>query len=350
MVSNIGKDITHLVVLAVLVVVLLVVLTKFQWVHCSMIPGWCNVYCDVITRSHAQVALIYGPPGSGIGNPVADDLETRGNLENEIRALRPDIALLPISVDDLSAGLLKRYDVVILERARNMSSRQVKVLIDFVERGGTLVFVGDSATYQYVDAYDLLLAQQENQTYYDKLQRILDARNVSWNSDYAKRSIEEYKKTDTYDTIVNYSKIRTGFRKLVAVTASQYSRTVIRPGYFVNLSIALPDHLVAKGLLKKLTDTQIREYAIVQADPSSTDIIAYIEDGQNRYPAIVETRYAGKVLYFAFPPERGNSATLLANTWDYIAACSQDEFPPSRVDPIEVAEPQASQAVGGEVG
>src|SRR3989338_4553911 len=120
--GNIGKDLTHILVLAVLVVVLLVILTKFQWIHCSLIPGWCNVYCNVITRSHAQVALIYGPPGDGIGNPIADDLESRGSFENEIRALRPDIALLPISVDDLSQGLLKRYDVVILERVRTISS------------------------------------------------------------------------------------------------------------------------------------------------------------------------------------------------------------------------------------
>ncbi|MBI2445865.1 hypothetical protein HYV43_05755 [Candidatus Micrarchaeota archaeon] len=336
MASNIGKDLTHLVVLAVLVVVLLVVLTKFQWVHCSVIPGWCNVYCNVITRSHAQVGLIYGPPGDGMGNPVADDLEARGSFENEIRALRPDIALLPISKDDLSAGLLKRYDVIILERARSLSSRQIKVLIDFVEKGGTLVFVGDSATSQYVDPYDLLLAQQENQTYYERLQRELNARNLTWDSNYANRSIEEYKKTDTYDTIQNYSKVKRGFRKLVAVTAAEYNRTITR-GYFVNLSIALPDHLVAKGLLKKLTDTQIREYAIVSVDPASTDIIAYIEDGKNRYPGIIETRYAGKVIYFAYPPERTNSATLLANTWDYIAQCSQDAFPPSRNEPLEVA-------------
>ena len=345
MVSNIGKDITHLVVLAVLVVVLLVVATKFQWVHCSMIPGWCNVYCDVITRSHAQVALIHGPPGDGIGNPVADDLETRGNLENEIRALRPDIALLSISVDDLSAGLLKRYDVVILERAKRMSSRQITVLTDFVARGGTLVFVGDSATEQYVDPYDLLLAQQERDEYYEDLEHELERRNETWDSAYANRSVKEFRKTETYDLLNQSDKVRTGFRKLVAVTAAEYNRTISR-NYFVNLSIALPDHLVAKGLLKKLTDTQIRQYAIVEVDPASTDVIAYVEDGNKRYPGIVETRYAGKVLYFAFPPERGNSATLLANTWDYIAACSQDEFPPSRVDPIEVAEPQASQAAG----
>lgn len=349
MASNIGKDLTHLVVLAVLVVVLLVVLTKFQWIHCSAIPGWCNVYCDVITRSHAQVALIYGPPGSGIGNPVASDLETRGSFENEIRALRPDIALLPISVDDLSAGLLKRYDVVILERARRMSTRQIRVLTDFVERGGTLVFVGDSGAEQYVDPYDLLLAQQENQSYYERLERSLRARNETWTSAYANRSLEEFKKTDTYDNLMNYSKTRYGFRQLVAVIAAEYNRTIIRP-YFVNLSVALPDHLVAKGLLKKLTNTQIREYAIVEVDPASTDVIAWVEDGSKRYPGIVETRYAGKVLYFAFPPERGNSATLLANTWDYIAACSQDEFPPSRVDPIEVAESDENKPLGGAAG
>ncbi len=345
MVSNLGKDITHLVVLAVLVVVLLVVLTKFQWIHCSIIPGWCNVYCNVITRSHAQVALIYGPPGDGIGNPVADDLETRGSFENEIRSLRPDIALLPISKDDLSVGLLKRYDVVILERARTLSSRQITTLVDFVQRGGTLVFVGDSATAQYVDPYDLLLAQQENQSYYERLENELNKRNETWSSGYANRSLEAFKKTDTYDTRQNYSKFKYGFRKLVAVTAAEYNRTVVRP-YFLNLSIALPDSLIAKGLQKKLTDTQIREYAIVQADPASTDIIAYIEDGKNRYPAILETRFAGKVIYFAYPPERTNSATLLANTWDYIAQCSQDAFPPSRNEPLDVAPAQELPATG----
>ncbi len=334
--SNIGKDLTHLLVIAVLIVVLLVVLTKFQWVHCSLIPGWCKIYCDVIVRSHAQVALIYGPVGDGIGNPIGDESTTAGSFENEIRSLRPDIALMPIGKEDLSAGLLKRYDTIILERAKNVSSRQVQVLLDYLEKGGTLVMVGDSATQQYADPYDILLAERDNQTYYERLERELTARNEKWDSAYAKRSIREFQKTDTFDLLNNSGKTRKGFGKLTAVVAAAYNRTVVRP-YFVNLTIAIPDHLVARGLMKKLAETKIREYAIVEADPASTEIIAYIEDNGKRYPAIIETRYSGKVLYFAYPPERTNSATLFTNSWDYIAACSQASFTPTRSDSDEEA-------------
>ena len=175
MASNITKEIPHLIVMAVLVVVLLVVLTKFQWIHCSAIPGWCNIYCNQIIRSNTQAALIYGD--SGIGDPEA--------MENMVRRVRPNIVLAPVPLQDLSSGLLKRFDLVILTHARDISSRQSTVLFDFLNRGGSLIMVGDSATRHHYDPYDLLIAQRNNQSFYDRLERELMARNLTWNSSYA---------------------------------------------------------------------------------------------------------------------------------------------------------------------
>lgn len=328
--SNFGRDLTHLVVLAVLVVVLLVVLTKFQWVHCSQIPGWCNIYCDVIVRSHSQVAILYGPEGDGIGNPYIDP-DHPGSLEEKIRSLRPDIALVPIPVADLSQGLLRRYDVIILERAKTLTSLQTRVLSDYLERGGTLVMVGDSATVHTIDPYDVLTAETENASFYRELSRQLVIRNQSWDSQYAKDSLKAFQETEWFDILNDSSRVRTGFRLLKAAVAADYNRTVYRSrGHYSNLTIVRPDHLVSKGLVHTLTNTFIQEYAIVRADPSSADVLAFLEDGSQRYPGIIETRFAGKVIYFAFPPEDVNSNTLITNLWDYIAACSGTPFAPDR--------------------
>lgn len=328
--SNFGRDLTHLVVLAVLVVVLLVVLTKFQWIHCSQIPGWCNIYCDVIVRSHSQVAILYGGEGDGIGNPYIDAAHP-GSLEERIRSLRPDIALVPIPVADLSFGLLRRYDVVILERAKNVTSRQTRVLADYLERGGTLVLVGDSATVHAIDAYDVLEAEQKNASFYRELSRNLIIRNETWDSAYAKESIKRWQESVSFDILNDSSRVRTGFRLLKSAVAADYNKTVYRSrGHFANLTIVRPDHLVAKGLVRTLTNTFIQEYAVVHVDPSAADVLAFLEDGADRYPGILETRFAGRVIYFAFPPERVNSNTLLTNMWDYIAACSGTPFAPDR--------------------
>ncbi|MBI5036333.1 hypothetical protein HZC09_03230 [Candidatus Micrarchaeota archaeon] len=303
------KEIPHLLVLAVLIIVLLVALTKFQWVHCTAIPGWCNIYCDQIIRSHTQVALIYDD--YGIGNERI--------LEGSIREARPNIVLTPFQLKDLSSGLLKRYDLVILTRAKNVTSRQTQVLFDYLNSGGSLVLVGDSATEHTYDMYDILLATQANQSFYDRLARELWARNMTWTSAYANQSISEWKKTEQYDMLVNSSLVRTGFRKLTRVVGAAYNKTIERR-YFVNLSIAHPYHLITKGLMKEF-QTQAREYAIVYPDPASTEILAFIEDNGERYPGIIETRYSGRVIYFSFPPEFVNSNTLFTNVWDYLVPC-----------------------------
>lgn len=310
MASNIGKDLPHLIVLAVLVVVLLVVLTKFQWIHCSAIPGWCNIYCNQIIRSNPQVALLYGD--EGIGDPQL--------LENAIRRVRPNIVLAPIRTEDLSSGLLKRFDLVIMTHAKNISSRQTTVLFDYLQKGGSMILVGDSATSHYYDPYDVLLAERANQTFYDRLDRELALRNLTYSSSFANLSIRNWRKGEDYDILVNRTVTRTGFRKLTAAVAAAYNRTVSRRGTFINLSIANYDHLIGRGLVKEFT-TEAREYAIVHPDPASTDILAFIKEGTNRYPGIMETRFAGRVLYFAFPPEYTASPTLFQNVWDYLTPC-----------------------------
>ncbi len=317
MAENFGRDLAHIVVLAVLVLVLLVVLTKFQWIHCSQVPGWCNIYCNTITRSHTQVAMLFGPEGDGIGNPTG-----LGSLEDKIRGIRPDLAFVPLPVQNLGAGVLKRFDVVILERAKTLTSIQVQVLLDYVKAGGTLVMVGDSGTVQTIDPFDLLSAQREEALFIQRLNDALVVRNESSASAYYNRSIEAWKKTDWFEILNSSNTTRYGFRQLVYLTALEYNRTQVNArGDFANLTIARPDHLVSKGLLYTLNNTQIQEYAVVQANRSRADILAFIQDGANRYPGIIENRFGGKVLYFAFPPENVNSNTLLANTFDYIAAC-----------------------------
>jgi len=58
--TSLMSQVVHLLVLALMLVALLVLLTKFNWVHCSQVPGnWCDIYCNTIMRSHSRIALLY---------------------------------------------------------------------------------------------------------------------------------------------------------------------------------------------------------------------------------------------------------------------------------------------------
>jgi len=144
--SDLARELPHVIVLVVLVLVLLVVVTKFNWVHCSQIPGnWCEVYCNVVMRTHSRVALVYGD--DGIGDPTA--------LENMIRRVRPYTYLEPVRLSDASYGMLKGYDLVILEHARSVSYKESRALREYLNKGGMMVWVGDSASRHYYDQIDI---------------------------------------------------------------------------------------------------------------------------------------------------------------------------------------------------
>jgi len=319
------KDIPHLIVLVALVVILLVILTKFQWIHCSQIPGWCNAYCSVITRSHSKVAMISGD--TGIGNP--DD------LYNIIQKERGYTYLEKLDVGQMSGGVLKNYDLLVLEKMGNVTTREANAIKDYVDRGGSVLWIGDVAVNQTPDDYDILRAKESNATFFEKLSREMAKRNVTVESQYVKDQLDKWKDTDDYKILVKAGLQKEfdekgelkpkanptpSFERLKDVLGARYVETM-KQDKPLELRIIDREHLIARGL-KPLFSMKATEFAKIAEDPSRVNKIAVVRNAKGEESVgIMEARYAGKIVFIAFPLEEVDSTTLITNTVDYLVPC-----------------------------
>jgi hypothetical protein len=118
----------------VLLVILLFVLTWSGMVKCGDVPYWCEVYETVL--GSPRVLIVHGD--SGLGDPDA--------LSTILRSPTVGVSAVDIaSLDMISLGNLKRYKLVIVEKARKMNMEQLQMFMDYVQlNGGRLVWVGDA--------------------------------------------------------------------------------------------------------------------------------------------------------------------------------------------------------------
>ena len=138
------------IVLIAMIFVLLFLLTFTGVVRCSQIPiageAWCDVYWTIktYTTGGPRVLIVYG--GSGLGNPIGFN---NGSLEE----LLADPNLLSVHadiqhIDNVSYGVLENYDIVIVDRAKEIETKQLRAFIDYATNptGGVLVWTGDAGT------------------------------------------------------------------------------------------------------------------------------------------------------------------------------------------------------------
>ncbi len=163
------QNLPHIIALALLLFALLVVLTRVGLVGCSTFgAGYCDIYYSMFGRP--QIAIVYDPSGPGIGDPTA----LARYLEDE-----KHFNVREITVDQLSAGMLDKYDVVIVEHARDIPTSKLKLFYDYVINGmGRLVWVGDSGA-------DLGMR--------DTLCRTIDY-TVQWRAEQGTKQVEKTKK------------------------------------------------------------------------------------------------------------------------------------------------------------
>ncbi|MFH0836484.1 MAG: hypothetical protein V1834_04965 [Candidatus Micrarchaeota archaeon] len=286
--TNWLKEAFHVLLAIVLVIVVLVLLTRFQWIHCSQVPGvnWCEIYCDNIIQKSSRVAVVYDPAAAGdsIGNAT---------LLSNILSRRRGITLVqPYPVSQMSAGLLKSYDLVVLEQAPRLTFKQVDALLGYLDSGGTLVWVGDSASELYLSEEDLALALQRNATEPGSYEEIVKMVNNSYGFGYF------------------------GDRALLARFVGEVNVTEA-----VTLSLVDTDHPITGGIFWEFETLPMKQFAYVSENPAGVDKIAVLKYKNKEYPAILETRYAGKVVYFAYPIEATNSTSLMDNLLDYLLPC-----------------------------
>ncbi len=278
------KELPHLIVLAILVFILLFVVTKFKWVHCSQVPGnWCSIYCSV--GGNSRVAIIKGE--GGIGDP---DEFTRQITRSRIYTYAESIPM-----EQLSYGVLKNYELVIVEGAKRITPLQVNALEDYASSGGSLLWIGDSGTEHYLSSSDLQDALNRNET----------------SPGYYEEVLKRINQTKGFGTTIS---------QLLQVN---YHETV--KGQNLTLKIISKDHPITKGLVTEFP-ISASEVAIVNPNSASSSIIAYVYGNdkctrQKPCPAIIANRFVGPIAYFAFPLEEAGSRTLITNTMDYLVTC-----------------------------
>ncbi len=285
--QSIVKDLAHIVVLLILVLVLLVVVTKFKVVHPSAIPGWQGVYCTYIEQRHSVVGFVYGDDGAGDPEQLVENLsKSRPSLRTELVQMR-----------DVSPGLLSRYEVIVLEKSKSVPFRALSALEGYLDAGGSLVWTSDSLSKQVLDDRDLEEARQYNVSHPEWLSQT--------GKDYYTWFLESYASQKGFGEFGN--KFLGGFLKSQPATSSSVMIPVIR------------DHLLLSGIQVVPIPSGTTLGVVNQND--DVNMIASIEYGKETFPAILEKKYVGRILYFAFPLEALQSSTFVDNLFDYLVTC-----------------------------
>ncbi|MBI5224874.1 hypothetical protein HY989_03310 [Candidatus Micrarchaeota archaeon] len=282
--DDLKRELPHIIVLAILVFILLFVVTKFKWVSCTDVPGdWCSVYCSVAGNS--RVGIIEGEGGIGNSNEFAKQI-TKNRIFTYAESL---------PINGISAGVLKKYELVIMEGAKRIRPVQVNALKDYVSTGGSLLWVGDAGTEHYLsegDIGDALYRNESNPGYYE---------------DVVKK--------------VNRTK---GFGDSISqILQIDYLRT--EEGNNLTLTIISKDHAVSKGLNREFT-INAKQLAVVNSRSGDSSVLAYAYGTKSctkekPCPAIIVNRYTAPVAYVAFPIEEGGSKSLITNLMDYLVTC-----------------------------
>ncbi len=281
--DDLKRELPHVILLGVLLLVLLVVVTKFKWIHCSQVPGdWCSVYCGINGRS--RVALVSGD--NGTGNPSL--------LFNLTSASRLTY-LEPYPAEGLSTSLLRNYELVVFENMSRITPYQVKAIKEYADTGGSIIWIADAGTQHYLSAQDLQDALNANES----------------DPGYYEEYVKEVNRTKGFGSLSSLLKVT--FQKM------ENSSTPLR------LKVVDRNSLVTRGL-NDTFETKALQTAVVNADPSQAAILYSVYGTQSctrdkPCPAVTAFKYAGWVVYVSFPLEEIKSVTALNNIYDFLVSC-----------------------------
>ncbi len=132
--GSLEKNLPHIIILGVLIVVLLFMLVQFGFLRCCDIPGFCSVYYGV--KGEPKMLILYGENGSG------DPQALRKFFEDEARVF-PSMMSTDVFQDPET---LKHYEMVVVDNAKQLTTKQLLDLRSYVQQGGQLVWIGDSGT------------------------------------------------------------------------------------------------------------------------------------------------------------------------------------------------------------
>lgn len=147
-----------------LLIIILIALFVFIWtgtIRCRSIPGGCNIYWGIMTivtgKQQPSVLILYDPTDKiGLGNP---------ELLKDLLSDRKGIAIHPTLADIrfLNSEQLKNVSLVVVEKARKISTLQLMTMRNYISQGGRVVWIGDAGIEPNLDKGDRYYVGQENE-------------------------------------------------------------------------------------------------------------------------------------------------------------------------------------------
>lgn len=299
LVQTLRTEVPRILVLVGLLLILLVLLTKFRWIHCSQVlkigpvnlpTNWCEVYCTYLNGPASRMAIVYG--NEGIGDP--DKLSNRIQLERQNQA-KPYTVPIMLRIEDFAYESIKGYDVVFFERSRRITPAQASAVKKYVASGGTIVWIGDVGVeyyYQQIDIDQALALNVSEPGYYESFMQALNTTNAMG-----------------------------GFGPLAAFLGVKYSSTVNATSN-VSMVRVDTDNLMVADLVDEVTFDYAVPYTKVTFNPSGASQVSKLTIGSSSFPGIVEVRNPRvSAIYVSFPLEDSPSKGLINNILDYLVLC-----------------------------
>jgi len=299
LVQTLRTDVPRILVLVGLLLILLVLLTKFRWIHCSQVlkigpinmpTNWCEVYCTYLNGPASRMAIVYGD--EGIGDP--DKLSNRIQLERQNQA-KPYTVPIMLRIEDFAYESIKGYDVVFFERSRRITPAQSAAVKKYIASGGTIVWIGDVGVeyyYQQIDIDQALALNSSEPFYYESFMQDLNTTNAMG-----------------------------GFGPLAAFLGVKYIETVNETSN-VSMVRVDTDNLMIADLVDEVTFDSSIPFAKVTFNPSGASQVTKLTIGSASVPGIVEVRNPRvSAVYIAFPLEESPSKGLINNLLDYLVLC-----------------------------
>ncbi len=296
------KLIWKIITIVLLIIILLYLMVWAGTLRCRSVPGMCSLYWGTQTlmtgKQQPSILIVYNPNDTeGLGNPY---LLEKTIKDNKIIGMNVRLE----NINYLSEEKLKSEALVIVTRSRKISTPKLEMFMNYVSKGGRLVWVGDAGI-ELETQSDQYLTKGDIEGSFDS----------NFVSGWARLNADNYMIRFDDFLGVTYLKNYCEVKECEKKTVSEYSGIVLefkRPVTNNGVLVPSSDHSIVYGLRSFL---EVRDdFAIIETlRPITTPLkldygsrlfsdqeTSYGSDGV--FPLIVLSN-SNRVAYYALPPE-----------------------------------------------
>jgi hypothetical protein len=296
------KLILQIVATVIMIIILLYLLVWAGTIRCSSLPGMCSLYWGTQTlftgKQQPSILIVYDPNDTdGLGNPYLLEKKIK---DNKIIGLNARLE----NINYISEEKLKREALVIVSRARKISTPKLEMFINYVSKGGRLVWIGDAGV-EVENQTDTLLTKGDVEGSFDAntingwarlnadnyMIRFDDFLGVRYNKNYCEVKdcdLKTYKVTS--GLIMEFKKPKSNNGVLIPSTDHKMV-------YGLRSYLEVKDNFAIVYLSKPMTTPLKLDYGSKLYDSNKV-----AQGSQDVFPLIVLSN-SNKVAYYAMPPE-----------------------------------------------